>query len=59
MITIEVTSKGVEAHGDIIPGQVIELKIGNACYRITRWGTDLKVCKVGANEKDDPLHQMP
>ena len=44
-IVIEVTSKGVEAYGDMIPGQNIELRLPGKCYRITRYGVSPKVCE--------------
>ena len=44
-IVIEVTSKGVEAFGDMIPGQNIELRLPGKCYRITRYGVSPTVCK--------------
>ena len=54
MITIEINGGVASAHGDIIPGQVIDVIVDGECYRVTRWG---KV-KAGCHEKDSVLPDL-
>ena len=55
MIVIEVTADGVEAFGDLIPGQEIDLHLPKGCYRITRWGATRVTCR----EATPSMHEMP